>query len=69
MRSINSFQNNGNALIVNSQNPNNKNTEKELESTDKPWEPAKRVIGSFPPEFMQNRNQPSWDTVSERAEL
>ena len=67
MRPINSFKNNGNALIIGSQNPNNE--EYEFESTDKTWEPAKRVIGSFPLEFMKDRNQPSWNKVSERTEL
>ena len=34
--------------------------------TDDPWAPARQVIGTFPEDFMKDRNQPSWDDVPER---
>ena len=36
---------------------------------DDPWGPARQVIGSFPSDYMEERNQPSWDMVVERVEL
>ena len=37
--------------------------------TDDPWASTKQVLGSFPSDFMSERNQPSWDSVSERKAL
>ena len=37
--------------------------------TDDPWAPAREVIGTFPEDFMSDRNQPTWDNVSTREEL
>ncbi len=34
--------------------------------TDDPWGPARQVIGTFPLDFMEEREQPSWDEVSGR---
>ena len=36
---------------------------------DDPWMPAKQAIGAFSEDFMEERNQPSWNTVSAREEL
>ena len=36
---------------------------------DDPWGPARQAIGSFPSDYMEERNQPSWDMVAERVEL
>lgn len=33
---------------------------------DDPWAPVRQVIGTFPEDFMSDRNQPSWDDVPER---
>lgn len=33
---------------------------------DDPWAPLRQVIGTFPEDFMTERNQPSWDNVPER---
>lgn len=33
---------------------------------DDPWAPVRQVIGTFPEDFMTERNQPSWDDVPER---
>ena len=33
---------------------------------DDPWAPVRQVIGTFPEDFMTERNQPSWDDVHER---
>ena len=33
---------------------------------DDPWVPVRQVIGTFPEDFMTERNQPSWDDVPER---
>ena len=30
---------------------------------DDPWMPTKQAIGSFSEDFMEERNQPSWDAV------
>lgn len=32
--------------------------------TDDPWAPTRQAIGSFPDDFMADRNQPSWDNVT-----
>ena len=37
--------------------------------TDDPWAPARQVIGTFPEDFMSDRNQPSWDDVTAREGL
>lgn len=37
--------------------------------TDDPWAPVRQVIGTFPLEFMADRNQPSWEEVPSREEL
>ncbi|MEE3482228.1 MAG: type II toxin-antitoxin system VapB family antitoxin [Lachnospiraceae bacterium] len=34
-----------------------------------PWATVKEVIGTFPPDFMDDREQPSWDEVPKREEL
>ncbi len=34
--------------------------------SDDPWAPVRQVIGTFPEDFMEDRNQPSWDDVSDR---
>ena len=37
--------------------------------TDDPWAPARQVIGTFPDDFMSDRNQPTWDDVKARPSL
>ena len=37
--------------------------------TDDPWAPAREVIGTFPEDFMSDREQPSWDDVAVRPLL
>ena len=37
--------------------------------TDDPWAPAREVIGTFPDDFMSDRNQPAWDDVTARTPL
>lgn len=37
--------------------------------TDDPWAPVRQVIGTFPLEFMADRNQPSWEEVPSREDL
>ena len=34
-----------------------------------PWAPARQVVGTFPADFMEDRNQPAWENVSPREEL
>ena len=34
-----------------------------------PWAPLKQVIGTFPDNFMSEREQPNWSEVSKREEL
>ena len=34
--------------------------------SDDPWASVRQVIGTFPEDFMENRDQPSWDDVPER---
>ncbi|MCR4671822.1 MAG: type II toxin-antitoxin system VapB family antitoxin [Lachnospiraceae bacterium] len=36
---------------------------------DDPWAPVRQVIGSFPEDFMEEREQPSWEEVAEREEF
>ena len=67
MCAINGSQNRYDTMITNTQNLDKKT--KDIESDDDPWKPSKEVIGTFPLGFIQDRNQPSWDTVSKRAEL
>lgn len=33
---------------------------------DDPWAPVRQVIGSFPSDFLSDREQPSWENGSER---
>ena len=37
--------------------------------TDDPWMTTRQAIGAFSEDFMKERQQPSWDTVSKREEL
>lgn len=34
-----------------------------------PWAPVRQVIGTFPADFMTDREQPSWSDVPERGAL
>ena len=34
-----------------------------------PWAPLKQVIGTFPGDFMPEREQPSWSEIPKREEL
>ena len=34
-----------------------------------PWAPVRQVIGTFPDEYMVERDQPSWSGFQEREEL
>ena len=36
---------------------------------DDPWAAARQVIGTFPADFMNDREQPSWKDISDREEL
>ena len=36
--------------------------------TDDPWGPARQVVGTFPEDFMEDKEQPSWDEAPSRAE-
>ncbi len=36
---------------------------------DDPWAPLRQVIGTFPDDFLADREQPSWDNVPEREEF
>ncbi len=36
---------------------------------DDPWAPVRQVIGTFPEDYMQDREQPTWDDVPEREAL
>lgn len=36
---------------------------------DDPWLPLKQVIGTFPDDYMMERDQPLWGEVAERDEL
>ena len=37
--------------------------------SDDPWATVRQVIGTFPEDFMEDRDQPSWSEVSEREDL
>lgn len=37
--------------------------------TDDPWFPLRQVAGTFPADFMTEREQPSWNDTPEREEL
>ena len=37
--------------------------------SDDPWASVRQVIGTFPEDFMEDRDQPSWDDVPEREAL
>lgn len=37
--------------------------------SDDPWAAARQVIGTFPEDYMEIREQPSWDDISEREDL
>jgi antitoxin VapB len=34
-----------------------------------PWAPVRQVIGTFPEDYMADREQPSWDSVPRREAL
>ena len=36
---------------------------------DDPWAAARQVIGTFPEDYMETREQPSWNDISEREDL
>ena len=36
---------------------------------DDPWMPTRQAIGAFSADFMEERNQPSWNEVALREEL
>ena len=36
---------------------------------DDPWSPVKSVLGTFPEDFLEERNQPSWSDVGAREEF
>ena len=36
---------------------------------DDPWAPLRQVIGTFPEDFMVDREQPTWDDVPDREEF
>ncbi len=36
---------------------------------DDPWAPVRQVIGTFPEDFMNDREQPSWEAIPEREAL
>ena len=36
---------------------------------DDPWAPVRQVIGTFPEDFMNDREQPSWGEIPEREAL
>ena len=37
--------------------------------TEDPWGPTRQVVGTFPEDFMQDREQPSWEDVPSRVDL
>ena len=37
--------------------------------TDDPWFPLRKVVGTFPADFMIDREQPSWNDAPKREEL
>lgn len=34
-----------------------------------PWAPARQVVGTVDPDFMKDREQPTWEDVAAREEL
>jgi antitoxin VapB len=34
-----------------------------------PWSPVRKVIGTFSKDFMSDRDEPSWDDVSDKEEF
>ncbi|MCI9593681.1 MAG: AbrB/MazE/SpoVT family DNA-binding domain-containing protein [Lachnospiraceae bacterium] len=36
--------------------------------TDDPWYPLRESIGMIPDDFMEERSQPSWNSIPEREE-
>ena len=37
--------------------------------TDDPWASVRQVIGTFPEDFMEDRSQPSWNSVQKREPM
>ena len=37
--------------------------------TDDPWLPTRQTIGTFSDDFMEDRQQPAWNTMPQREEL
>jgi len=37
--------------------------------TDDPWLPTRLAIGTFSDDFMEDRQQPAWNTMPQREEL
>jgi antitoxin VapB len=37
--------------------------------TDDPWATVRQVLGTFPADYMSERNQPSWGEVPDREAL
>ena len=37
--------------------------------SDDPWASVRQVIGTFPEDFMENRDQPSWEDVAQREDF
>ena len=37
--------------------------------SDDPWASVRQVIGTFPEDFMEDRDQPSWDDVAQREDF
>ncbi len=37
--------------------------------TDDPWATVRQVLGTFPTDYMSERNQPSWSEVPDREAL
>ena len=36
---------------------------------DDPWAPLRQVIGTFPADYMEDREQPTWDEVPDREDF
>ena len=36
---------------------------------DDPWAPTRQVVGMFPDDFMETRNQPTWDQVFRKEDF
>ena len=37
--------------------------------TDDPWLPTRQALGTFSDDFMEDRQQPAWNTMPQREEL